>query len=107
MNNLLFALTLLISSVFNVFASADCKIIPTETVVEMVVLPRNPVQSSNIASIGYDEVRYILEVEFRTGSVYQYYNVPKSVYKGLINASSHGTYLGRYVKDVYRYRKVN
>ena len=70
-------------------------------------MPRKPIRSSNIASIGYDAASYTLEVEFRSGSVYQYYSVPKSVYMGLMNASSHGTYLAHYVKGVYRYSEVN
>ena len=76
------------------------------TAITAATMPRRPVRSSNIVSIGYAEASYTLEVEFHSGSVYQYYNVPKSVYEGLMNASSHGTYLARYVKDVYRYREV-
>jgi hypothetical protein len=71
------------------------------------ILPRKPIRSSDIASVGYDDANQILEVEFRTGPVYQYYNVPKSVYEGLMHAPSHGTYLARYIKGVYRYREVN
>ncbi|QNH64233.1 KTSC domain-containing protein [Hymenobacter sediminicola] len=71
-------------------------------------MPRTRVQSNNIASIGYDEKAEILEVEFRNGSVYQYYGVPKRIYVGLMNASSHGAYLAQYVKDAgYRYKEVN
>jgi hypothetical protein len=71
------------------------------------VMPRQPVRSSNIASIGYDAGSSTLEVEFVTGAVYQYYNVPKSVYEGLMNAKSHGSYFARYVKDAdYRYKEV-
>ena len=70
-------------------------------------MPRTPVRSSNIASIGYDESTSTLEVEFRTGAVYQYYEVPKRVYVGLMNASSHGAYFAQYVKDAgYRYKEV-
>lgn len=69
-------------------------------------MPRHPVRSSNIASIGYDGATHTLEVEFVNRSVYQYYNVPQSVYEGLMNASSHGSYLASHVKDVYRYREV-
>ena len=72
-----------------------------------LAMPRRPVRSSNITSIGYDAASHTLEVEFHTGSVYQYYNVPESVYRGLMNASSHGSYLAQYVKEVYRYREVN
>ena len=70
-------------------------------------MPRRPVRSNNIASIGYDVANHTLEVEFRTGSVYQYFNVPESVYRGLMNASSHGSYLAQYVKEAYHYREVN
>jgi hypothetical protein len=74
---------------------------------ESLVMPRQPVRSSNIASIGYDAGSSTLEVEFVTGAVYQYYNVPKSVYEGLMNAKSHGSYFARYVKDAgYRYKEV-
>jgi hypothetical protein len=72
-----------------------------------VSLPRKPVKSSNIASIGYDAQSKTLEVEFLNGTVYQYYNVPVSVYQGLMNAQSHGGYLADNVKDAgYQYRRV-
>lgn len=63
--------------------------------------------SSNIASIGYDASDMILEVEFLNGAIYQYYDVPQSVYDGLMSASSHGSYLDAYVKKGgYRYSKI-
>lgn len=69
-------------------------------------MPRRPVRSSNISSIGYDAYFSILEVEFTTGAVYQYYGVPKLVYEGLMKASSHGSYLADHVKGRYRYKEV-
>jgi hypothetical protein len=73
----------------------------------VLTMPRQPVRSSNIASIGYDASTATLEVEFVTGAVYQYYGVPKSVYEGLMNAKSHGGYLAHYVKDAgYRHKEV-
>lgn len=59
---------------------------------------RTLVQSSNLTSVGYDEFQ-TLEIEFESGSIYQYFNVPSSVYHGLMSASSHGSYFSRYVKD--------
>ncbi len=67
---------------------------------------RTPVSSSNLASVGYDEYEHILEVEFLSGSVYHYYNVPEQVYRGLMSASSHGTYFGEYVRTSYQYKQV-
>ena len=40
---------------------------------------RQPVSSSNLASVGYDASSMTLEVGFNNGSVYQYYNVPANV----------------------------
>jgi hypothetical protein len=67
---------------------------------------RTPVSSSNLASVGYDPGEHILEVEFLSGSVYQYFNVPEQVYRGLMSASSHGSYFGEYIRMSYQYRQV-
>lgn len=67
---------------------------------------RTPVNSSNLASIGYDSQSEILEIEFHSGGVYQYDDVPMDVYTGLMQASSHGKYFHAYVKNVYAYRRM-
>lgn len=67
---------------------------------------RNTVLSSNIASVGYDEKKLVLEVEFGNGNVYQYQNVPQDVYKDLMTASSHGQYFNKVVKGVYLCEKI-
>lgn len=67
-------------------------------------MTRQPVSSSNIRSIGYENGT--LEVGFNSGGVYQYYDVPQSIYAALMSASSHGSYLANHIKGVYRYRKV-
>lgn len=50
-------------------------------------MKRQSVSSSNLASVGYDAENEILEIEFNHGGVYQYYDVPESVYRGLMSAS--------------------
>ena len=63
--------------------------------------------SSNLASVGYDPKRRIMEVEFLDGAVYHYFDVPSFVYSGLMGASSHGSYLDSHVKEAgYHYRRV-
>lgn len=69
-------------------------------------MQRQPVSSSNIASIGYDGQSETLEVEFLDGSVYQYYNVPSGTHGGLMAASSHGSYLSANIKGRYQYQKL-
>ena len=67
---------------------------------------RTPVKSTNVAYVGYDPEKQILEVEFHGGNVYQYYDVPETIFKELLNASSIGKYLNKRIKGVYRYKEV-
>lgn len=64
-----------------------------------------PVSSSNISSIGYEGTT--LYVRFNSGGLYAYYDVPQSVYRGLMSASSHGKYLAAYIKGRYRYQQIS
>lgn len=65
-------------------------------------MERQYVSSSNIASIGYDPDNQVLEIEFLSGAVYQYYDVPQSVYDGLMAADSHGKFLDVYIKNRHK-----
>lgn len=62
------------------------------------------VSSSNIDSIGYEGTT--LQVLFSNGGLYYYYNVPSSVYDGLMSASSHGSFLANHIKGIYKYKEV-
>ena len=69
-------------------------------------MQRTPVQSSNLASVGYDREKGILEVEFNNGRIYQYFGVPEAVYIGLMNAPSHGQFFHEHIRDVYPYQRI-
>lgn len=69
-------------------------------------MERTKVRSSNLASIGYDAESHILEVEFKTRTVYQYFNVPESVFVAFMNAQSHGKFLNEYIIDNFRYHQI-
>lgn len=62
---------------------------------------RSHVDSSAIASVGYDESSSVLEVEFSSGAVYDYFKVPKRVYRDLLRAPSKGSFVSRRVRDRY------
>ena len=64
------------------------------------------VQSSNIASIGYDEADQEAYVKFLNGSVYVYRDVPQHEFDGLKDAPSVGSYLNRNFKNVYAYERI-
>lgn len=67
----------------------------------VIAMRRNHVDSSAISSVGYDERSSVLEVEFSSGTVYDYYNVPPRIYRDLLKASSKGSFVSRRVRDRY------
>lgn len=70
-------------------------------------MERKSVSSSNLRSVGYDAETRTLEIEFHDGGVYQYSNVPESIYNGLMSAGSKGSYFDSHIKKgPYQYRKV-
>lgn len=70
-------------------------------------MKRQPVESSSIAEIGYAARERVLEILFRNGGLYRYFDVPRSVHRALVAAESIGRYLNRHVRNRYRYRRVD
>lgn len=66
-------------------------------------MERISVSSSNLASVGYDEGTQTLEVEFVSGSIYEYYDVPANVHQELISAPSIGGYFSQRIRNSYAY----
>jgi len=62
-------------------------------------IQRSPVRSSALRSVGYDEQQQTLEIEFTSGAVYRYFDVPPEVYRGLMAAESHGRYFHQHVRN--------
>ncbi len=69
-------------------------------------MKRTPVDSSAIASVGYDESRQILELEYIDGDVYRYFDVPAALHRSLLDAPSIGQFVNTEIKGVFRYEKV-
>lgn len=63
--------------------------------------------SEALSSVGYDPKRCVLEVEFTSGRVYQYFGVPEREVDRLLRADSRGAYFSERVRDRYDYRQVN
>ncbi len=51
-------------------------------------IARQSVHSRALASVGYSKPLHALEVEFVSGAVYRYSNVPPQVYRDLLSAAS-------------------
>jgi hypothetical protein len=64
-------------------------------------MKREPVESTTMRSVGYETSDKILEIEFQSGMVYQYLDVPRKVYEDLIGAESKGQYFNGEIRDAY------
>jgi len=69
-------------------------------------MQHQPVVSSNLKSVGYDSKASILEIQFKSGAVYRYFSVPMSIYSGLMNASSKGSYFHKHIRSEYRFERM-
>jgi hypothetical protein len=67
---------------------------------------RQRLDSSSVASVGYDAASRVLEVEFHNGGVYQYLDVPGEEYAELREAESKGRYLNAEIKPRHRFRRI-
>jgi KTSC domain len=69
-------------------------------------IPRQRVDSSAIAKVGYSKRRHVLEIEFVNGAIYRYLDVPSSVYRDLISAESKARFYDFNIKGKYRSARV-
>ena len=67
---------------------------------------RVPVESRAIASVGYDDVLSVLELEFVEGDVYRYFAVPRRVHQELLAAESVGRYFLACIRDRYAHQRL-
>ena len=64
---------------------------------------RQAVVSRTVRSIGYGAGT--LEIEFVSGNVYRYLDVPEDLYRELMSAQSIGTFFNERIRDSFRVRR--
>ncbi len=97
---------------------------PIPTARPLAFMPQTPqdyfLLSRAIMNMAYDIKSSTLEIQFTTGHVYQYYNVPYERWIGLKNSASKGRYFHKYIYGKwvgpkgsklyipnYTYRRIN
>ncbi len=65
-------------------------------------IPREPVNSTAIAKVGYSKRRHMLEIEFVNGAIYRYLDVTPSVYRNLMSAESKARFYDFNIRTHYR-----
>ena len=78
-------------------------------------MPREPSENARILlvssvlhSVSYDAGRRRLRVWFRTGLVYEYFDVPPAVVKGVLEPpdGSHGRAFNRLIRDRFEFGQL-
>ena len=62
---------------------------------------RTPIESSMINDVGYDPETQTLEIGFNSGTVYQYIDVEREAFDGLMKAPSAGQYFLNDIEPFY------
>ena len=65
-------------------------------------IPREAVDSSAIATVGYSKRLRALEIEFHNGATYRYLEVPPLLYRQLISADSKARFYDKNIRGRYR-----
>jgi hypothetical protein len=65
------------------------------------------VESSTLATIAYDGTRELLQLEFNSRALYQYFGVPATVHEALLRASSKGSYFNQAIRGRFPYKRVS
>jgi hypothetical protein len=69
-------------------------------------MKRVSVDSAVMCSVGYDAASELLEVEFRNGSVYRYFDVPRDHYDAFLAATSKGKFFNAHVRPAFHFTRV-
>ena len=69
-------------------------------------IKREPVVSRGLAAVGYSKRLRALEIEFRDGSIYRYADVPRSLYRQLIESESKAGFYNRHIRKKFRSVRV-
>jgi hypothetical protein len=73
----------------------------------MEAMQRQGVESTTMRSVGYDRTEQVLEIEFQSGAIYQYLDVPPAIYTELLEAESKGHYFNSEIRDAYGFVRVD
>lgn len=69
-------------------------------------MQRVAVESTTLGSAGHNAQAAVLELQFRNGAVYQYFLVPRRVYRDLLRAESKGRFFNQNIRGIFPYQRI-
>jgi hypothetical protein len=70
-------------------------------------MARVDLQSTSLNAAAYQDQSASLELEFRSGAIYRYIDVPEQVYRGLLSAESKGRYFNQHIRNRFNYVQID
>jgi hypothetical protein len=71
------------------------------------MMDRKPVASAALAAVGYDPTTGDLEIEFRTGRIYRYSDVPSAMHEWLLRTRNKGVFVSHHLSGRYGEQAVS
>ena len=65
------------------------------------------VESTALATVGYDEGQELLQLEFCDQAMYRYFGVPASVHQALLDAPSKGKYFNQAIRERFAFWRIS
>ena len=69
-------------------------------------MDRKRVSASTIRSVGYDEAKQVLEIEFSSGSIVQYTGVSPEVHRRFVNSPSPGSFFQDQIDENFPAKRI-
>ena len=66
-------------------------------------MEKQNLESSVVRAAGYT---YVLEIEFQSGRIYQYFDVPETIYTAFLESDSKGRYFNAHIRGKFPYREI-
>ncbi len=74
--------------------------------IEMILIENLPCSSfSHIQAIGYDAKTKILKVNYKSGSIYTYFQVPAQIFQTMLMTYNLGIYINSHIRGNYHYQR--
>ena len=64
-------------------------------------------ESTTLATVAYDELQQLLQLEFCSRAIYLYWGVPAIVHQSLLSAPSKGRYFQQAIRGHFPYQRVD
>jgi hypothetical protein len=65
---------------------------------------RLPLESTMLASAAYSPEQTLLDLEFRNGTLYRFFDVPAACFQRFMASDSKGAYFNRNIRNRFRYQ---